>query len=353
MEKANSRISGLSSQMKESIKPQINGHPMIIEHDDNLSHRPKYEWFKWNGWGYLDTKFITEKNHVLLTGSRYTFSGIPMPDFKKFLFENEDFKMLKHNIRATPQEKMDISPPIINEEFLNALGEEFSRLSFYPLERIMHSHGHTLQELYILKTSKFERFADCVIYPRNHEQVVKLVECAVEHNVVLIPYGGGTNVTEALLLDNEEGRMIVSVDMGRMNHIKWVDKANSIACVEAGIIGQQLDRELHKYGLCTGHEPDSVEFSTLGGWVSTRASGMKKNCYGNIEDMTQNIKCVTPIGVIEKSKPWPRVSNGPDINHILMGMEGQFGIITEVTLRLRKLPEAREYGIIYLYYILF
>jgi alkyldihydroxyacetonephosphate synthase len=80
-----------------------------------------------------------------------------------------------------------------------------------------------------------------------------------------------------------------------MNHIVWVDKGNMIARVESGIIGTDLETELSKYGVCTGHEPDSVEFSTLGGWIATRASGMKKNYYGNIEDLILNIKIVTPI----------------------------------------------------------
>lgn len=121
----------------------------------------------------------------------------------------------------------------------------------------------------------------------------KLVHLANKHDVVLIPYGGGTNVTQSLMMKPEEKRMIVSVDMSRMNKIKFVDKVNMIACIEAGIIGQDLERELRNYGVCLGHEPDSVEFSTLGGWISTRASGMKKNYYGNIEDIVQNVKIVT------------------------------------------------------------
>jgi alkyldihydroxyacetonephosphate synthase len=72
---------------------------------------------------------------------------------------------------------------------------------------------------------------------------------------VLVPYGGGTNVTNALLLDTKETRMIVSIDMTRMNRIKWVDKVNMIACVEAGILGSDLDRALKTYGVTMGHEP--------------------------------------------------------------------------------------------------
>jgi len=108
--------------------------------------------------------------------------------------------------------------------------------------------------------------------------------------------------------------MIISVDMTRMNAIKWVDKENNLACIQAGIFGNDLERDLKQYGVITGHEPDSMEFSTLGGWVATRASGMKKNTYGNIEDIVQNITLVTSKGTYNKLSSWPRVSNGPDLN---------------------------------------
>ena len=73
--------------------------------------------------------------------------------------------------------------------------------------------------------------------------------------MVLVPYGGGTNVTQALMISPKEKRMVVSVDMTRMKKIKWVDKVNMTACVEAGIIGQDLERELKSFGVCSGHEP--------------------------------------------------------------------------------------------------
>jgi alkyldihydroxyacetonephosphate synthase len=87
-----------------------------------------------------------------------------------------------------------------------------------------------------------------------------------------------------------------------------------------------------------------VEFSTLGGWISTRASGMKKNVYGNIEDIILNVKIVTPIGTFQKGSDCPRVSSGPDINHFIMGSEGSMGIITEAIIRVRDMPKVRKYG---------
>ena len=158
---------------------------------------------------------------------------------------------------------------------------------------------------------------------------------------MLVPYGGGTNVTKSLKLNEGETRMIVSVDMGRMNQIRWVDKENNMACIGAGISGQDLERDLKKYGVCSGHEPDSSEFSTLGGWISTRASGMKKNTYGNIEDMLCNVTYVTPTGTYSKTNLWPRVSNGPDMHNIVMGSEGNFGIITEAVIRVRPIPQVK------------
>ena len=115
------------------------------------------------------------------------------------------------------------------------------------------------------------------------------------------------------------------------------------AVVEAGISGRDLEEELNRYGVCCGHEPDSVEFSTLGGWISTKASGMKKNVYGNIEDIVLTIRIVTPIGTWEKPCTAPRMSTGPDINNFILGHEGLFGIITQATIKVKALPETKIY----------
>ena len=91
-----------------------------------------------------------------------------------------------------------------------------------------------------MRTDKLERCVDYVIYIVSHEQAEALIEAAKRFNVVLIPFGGGTNVTQSLMMTPDEKRTIVSVDMTRMNKIKWVDKNNMMACVEAGIIGKDM-----------------------------------------------------------------------------------------------------------------
>lgn len=129
---------------------------------------------------------------------------------------------------------------------------------------------------------------------------------------------GGTNVSGALECPKDEKRTIVSLDMTEMDRILWIDEENLTAHVEGGIIGQDLERkviqeEIYLYsslslymqlgarGYTSGHEPDSQEFSSVGGWVATRSSGMKKNVYGNIEDIVVRVRMVTARGTMEKS----------------------------------------------------
>jgi alkyldihydroxyacetonephosphate synthase len=136
------------------------------------------------------------------------------------------------------EDMQDVTPPVLNHEFIAEFGTEiFSRRSFMKWERIMHSHGACLQEVWQLRYTRFDRFADMILYPKNTEDCQMLVTLAHKHNVVLVPYGGGTNVTKSLMLDPKETRMIVSVDMGRCNQIRWVDKENNMACIQAGVMG--------------------------------------------------------------------------------------------------------------------
>lgn len=111
------------------------------------------------------------------------------------------------------------------------------------------------------------------MWPKCHEDVVKLVSFATERDIVIIPFGGGTAVSGAVECPVNEPRTIISLDTSQMNSILWLDKENLVACCESGIVGQDLERELAHLGFTTGHEPDSYEFSSLGGWVATRASG--------------------------------------------------------------------------------
>jgi alkyldihydroxyacetonephosphate synthase len=138
--------------------------------------------------------------------------------------------------------------------------------------------------------------------------------------------------------------MIASVDMQRMNRILSIDKENLRAEIEAGIRGVDLEAQLAAEGFTSGHEPDSIELSTLGGWIATNASGMKKNRYGNIEQIVENVTLITPGGTAELLTPLPRGSIGIHPIYLMFGSEGNLGLITKAVLKIHPKPEVTKYG---------
>ncbi|NP_445802.2 alkyldihydroxyacetonephosphate synthase, peroxisomal [Rattus norvegicus] len=307
--------------------------------------KKRQELMKWNGWGYNDSKFLlNKKGQVELTGKRYPLSGLALPTLKDWI-QNTLGVNLEHKTTSKPSINPSEAPPsIVNEDFLQELKEAHISYSQDADDRVFRAHGHCLHEIFLLREGMFERIPDIVVWPTCHDDVVKIVNLACKYNLCIIPIGGGTSVSYGLMCPADETRTIISLDTSQMNRILWVDENNLTAHVEAGITGQDLERQLKESGYCTGHEPDSLEFSIVGGWISTRASGMKKNVYGNIEDLVVHMKMVTPRGVIEKSSQGPRMSTGPDIHHFIMGSEGTLGVITEATIKIRPTPEYQKYG---------
>ena len=298
-------------------------------------------------WGFKDSSFIiNDDNTVTFTGKRYEgISGERLPYLIPFVT-----KVLNTEIKKEPYfkeiEKKYVTERKINQDFLIDIESSFNedQISFSDDERVLHSHGqNSPDEVFKVLYDKLEKFTDMVVYVENEEDVINLIQKAKKHNVCLVPYGGGTNVTNALQLPENEERMIVSVDTRRLNKIISIDTKNLLIEVEAGITGKHLEEELQKKGFTVGHQPDSIELSTLGGWISTNAAGMKKNKYGNIEDIVQNVVMVTPNGTINQIKPLVRSSIGIKTQNLLFGSEGNIGIITKAVLKIHKLPECSDY----------
>lgn len=212
-------------------------------------------------------------------------------------------------------------------------------------DRFFRCRGQAPKDFYILRFGKFKRIPDIVVWPKCHEDVEIIVRLANKYCSVIIPFGGGTNVTQSLNYTRDENeRFFISLDTSQMNRILWIDHSSRIACIESGIVGKDMEEALALKGLTVGHEPDSLEFSTLGGWVATRSSGTKQQTYGNIEDIVSKVTLVASVGTLEKSFLAPRVSIGPDYDHIVMGSEGTLGVITKVVVKVHPIPEARRCG---------
>ena len=298
-------------------------------------------------WGYRDTKLVVYPDQsVEMTGSRYNLCGYRMPYLIPFINRELDVTIDFSSARPLTTEHR-VTPVTRNEPFLTALEGSLraDQLSFDDRERLLHSHGQTTtEEVSRVLYENLERTVDLVVWPESDEDCQAVVSLADEHGACLIPYGGGTNVSSALLIPLAETRMVVSVDMKRMDRILSIDRANLTATVQAGITGSRLEELLEKEGLTCGHEPDSVELSTLGGWIATNASGMKKNRYGNIEDLVENVTLVTPTGTIEQRYASPRQSPGIQLQKALFGSEGNLGLVTKAVIHVHPLPEVKKYG---------
>ena len=298
-------------------------------------------------WGFKDSGFKSIGDKVVkFSGDRYEVSGTEMPDFIPYIEKMLNIE-IEDNDKLKEVDEKFVSPSKVDKKFYQELEKIFEndKFTIENTERLIHSHGQeTFKDIYKVLYKSIDRIVDLVFYPESEEDVKKIIEIALKYNVCLIPYGGGTNVTRALSVPDNEKRTVVSIDTRRLSKIEWLNKEDRRVCVEAGITGKNLDELLKKEGFMIGHEPDSVELSTIGGWIATNASGMKKNKYGNIEDIVENVYLVTPKGEINQIKPISRGSIGFKPQNMLFGSEGNLGIITKAILKIHERPEAQEYN---------
>src|SRR3984957_10731839 len=206
-------------------------------------------------------------------------------------------------------------------------------------ERVIHAYGKGFRDLFRLRRGLAEGAPDLVLYPESENDVLATLRAAARHDVVVIPFGGGSNIA-GCLERSEAGRMAVSLDMRRMRRVLAVDVESCTARIEAGAFGPDLEEQLNISGLTLGHFPDSFLHSTLGGWIATRSAGMQSDRYGKIEVLGISLRMVTSEGVLA-TRTVPKSSNGIDVNHLCIGSEGTLGVITEATMRVHARPDSR------------
>ena len=174
-----------------------------------------------------------------------------------------------------------------------------------------------------------------VIQVESTNDVATTLRICREHNTPLVTYGGGSGVCGAILVG--EGTVVLSTR--GLSGLIEIDEGDLTATFGAGTMGGDAERKVQEHGLTIGHWPQSIELSTVGGWVATRASGQYSTAYGNIEDMILDLEVVLPDGQILRTRRTPRAAAGPDLRQWFLGSEGILGVVTEVTLSLRPLAE--------------
>lgn len=177
-----------------------------------------------------------------------------------------------------------------------------------------------------------------VLRPATTEEVARIVETAAKSDLPVIPYGSGSGVLGGIIpLQNE-----LMIDMRRMDQIIKFDTENNLVTVEAGMNGEMFEAALNAKGYTCGHLPQSLTISTVGGWAACRGGGQESSRYGKIENIVVGLKAVLPDGRVMEVRPLPKRATGPSVLDLIVGSEGTLAIITELTMRVWKLPEAEE-----------
>jgi alkyldihydroxyacetonephosphate synthase len=208
-------------------------------------------------------------------------------------------------------------------------------------ERCLHAYGRAYVDVIKAFGGRFDHPPDVVARPRSEEDVADLLDWAVSAGAAVIPFGGGTSVVGGVEPRvGPEYAGVVTIDMKRLDRVLEVDPVSLSARIQAGAPGPALEAQLAEHGLTLRHFPQSFQFSTLGGWIATRAGGHFATLYTHIDDLVESIRALTPAGWWE-SRRLPGSGAGTSPDRLLLGSEGTLGMITEAWVRVRPRPAKR------------
>jgi alkyldihydroxyacetonephosphate synthase len=195
--------------------------------------------------------------------------------------------------------------------------------------------------LALLRRARGDDLAEpvAVISPARTEEVATVLAWASQAGTAVIPRGAGSGVCGGAQAD----RHAVVLDLSRMDRIGPIDPESQTVEVQAGVRGDRLEEELAKSNLTTGHYPQSIAISTVGGWIAASSAGQASTGFGAIEDVLLGLTAVLPDGEILRLRPVPRSAAGPDLKRLLIGSEGTLAVVTEATLACRARPETWDW----------
>jgi len=273
---------------------------------------------RWNGWGipgYQDPLAVNE------AAWRWLAQSFAMPAL----------------LATPPRDLSDIAlpPSRLTERDRDLLSMQLGRFGVQQdvFERARHAGGRGLTDLLRLRSGDLSSAPDAVLYPRNENDVLAVLKFCAEHNIAVMPFGGGSGDTAPV---RGSHGAVISLNLSDLGRVTAIDTVSGLAEVEAGITGPALERQLAARGMTLGHRPDDFEFSTPGGWIAQPGIGQEAARYGNVSDWLRGVRVATPQGLL---KP----SGLPDLKPLLLGSRGAFGVITGATIRIRGIAEKEDH----------
>ncbi len=203
--------------------------------------------------------------------------------------------------------------------------------------RVSHTYGKAFRDVVRALRGDFANAPDVVAHPTTEEDVVALLDWATTEGVAVVPFGGGTSVVGGVEC-RDRSRPVLSLDLRRLAGVLEVDDVSLVTRIRGGTEGPSIADSLRPYGLTLRHYPQSYEFSTLGGWIATRAGGHFATGPTHIDDLVQAVRAVTPVGIAQSARV-PASAAGPAPDRLWLGSEGILGVITEAWVRVQRVPQ--------------
>jgi alkyldihydroxyacetonephosphate synthase len=247
-------------------------------------------------------------------------------------------------LRSAPRvaEPEDFELPPAQElprSLLEAVGEE--SVFTGAEDRIRHATGCGYVDLARLRSGKLEAAPDAVLLPANAAEVKRVLDLCATERVAVVPFGGGTSVVGGIEPLRGEHERLVSLDLTRLRDVT-VDPRSLTASLGAGLRGPEAEAELAKHGLMLGHYPQSFEYATIGGFAATRSAGQASSGYGRFDSLVSSVRLIAPAGDL-RTLETPHTAAGPALREVVIGSEGVFGVIPDVTVRVCPAPRQRRY----------
>ena len=205
---------------------------------------------------------------------------------------------------------------------------------FVGKENVYSDKAHMIAYSYDATRTRYE--PDAVVFPRDEEDISRILVYCNHHKIVITPRGAGSGFTGGALPTN--GGITLAMEK-HMNKILEIDMENMVAVVQPGVINMDLQRAVEEVGLFYPPDPASEAYSTLGGNVSENAGGMRAAKYGITKDYVMALRAVRTNGdIIRAGKRTIKDVAGYNIAGILTASEGTLAVITEITLKLIPKP---------------
>jgi alkyldihydroxyacetonephosphate synthase len=283
-----------------------------------------YPELSWSGWGAPE-EAITLPDEVL----RLLADGLGVKSSGPEAGALSELALASPRV---PERVLERLSAVIGTEHADTLHEA----------RVRHMRGKSTPDLLRLRRGDADGAPDVVLRPAAHDEILELLAICSEQQIAVVPFGGGTSVVGGLEPDVGTFAGVAALDLRRMDALLELDEVSRLAVLQPGLRGPQAEELLARHGYTIGHFPQSFEYATVGGAAAARSSGQSSAGYGRFDELVMGLKLATPAGSLSLGRA-PKSAAGPDLRQLILGSEGALGVITELTVRVRPVPECRVY----------